>query len=384
MKRSLFVIALLAILLLNSCSKNDINDDWYNRVVVIYFAANNNLSSYAENNIESLSEGYLPEEDSDDILLVYSHTENNLPVLLRMYKDQSGTVVQDVVSNYEEQNSTTPEVLESVLDKVKVIFPAKEYGLILWSHGTGWLPADYYENSNQYGVQFPDPYAHMVKSFGYEDGVEMDIKDISDAIPYHLSFIIFDCCLMGGVEVAYEIKDKCDYIVASPAEILATGFPYDTIIEPLFENKADLEEVCERYYDFYNSQSGVYKSATIALYNTAKLDALASVCRKIFAANREKLATLQTNSIQGYFRLNKHWFYDLEDFVSQIASLEDLDQFNNSLSQVVTEKFYTPIFLDLTISNSSGISTYVPSNGSTYLDNYYKGYKWNTATQMIK
>ncbi|MDD3034156.1 MAG: clostripain-related cysteine peptidase [Bacteroidales bacterium] len=384
MKRSLFLFTLFALVILHSCSKNDLTDDGYNRVVIVYFAANNNLSSYAESNIESLSEGYLPEEDSDDILLVYSHTEKNLPVLLRMYKDQSGTVVQDVVSNYEEQNSTTPEVLESVLDKVKAIFPAKEYGLILWSHGTGWLPEDYYENSNQYGVQFPDPYAHMVKSFGYEDGVEMDIKDLCNAIPYHLSFVIFDCCLMGGIEVAYEIKDKCDYIVASPAEILATGFPYDRIIEPLFAKKADLEEVCERYYDFYNSQSGVYRSATIALYNTSKLDALAAVCRKIFAANREQIATLQTNLIQGYFRLNKHWFYDLEDFVAQFASVADLDELSNSLSQVVTAKFYTPIFLDLTISNSSGISTYVPSNGSTYLDNYYKSYKWNTATQMIK
>ena len=384
MKRSLFVFTLLALLILHSCSKDDITDDGYNRVVIIYFAANNNLSSYAENNIESLSKGYIPGEESDDILLVYSHTENNLPVLLRLYKDNSGSVKQDVVSNYEQQNSTTPEVLESVLDKVKVIFPAREYGLILWSHGTGWLPEDYYENSNQYGVQFPDPYAHMVKSFGYEDGVEIDIKDLSNAIPYHLSFIIFDCCLMGGIEVAYEIKDKCDYIVASPAEILATGFPYDKVVEPLFEKKANLEEVCERYYDFYNSQSGVYRSATIALYNTEKLETLASVCRNIFAANRDKLPALPVKNIQGYFRLNKHWFYDLEDFVSQFASQEELLQFNNALSQVVTTKFYTPIFLDLTISRYSGISTYVPSNGNAYLDNYYKGYKWNTATQMLK
>lgn len=384
MKRSLFAFTILALLILHSCSKNDTPDSGYDRVVVIYFAANNNLSSYAETNIKSLSGGYLPDEESDDILLVYSHTEKNLPVLLRMYKDKSGSVKQDVVANYTEQNSTTPQVLESVLNKIKVIFPAKEYGLVLWSHGTGWLPEDYYENSSQYGVQFPDPYANIVKSFGYEGGVEMDIKDLSNAIPYHFSFIIFDCCLMGGIEVAYEFKDKCDYIVASPAEILATGFPYDRIIEPLFETNADLEEVCESYYDFYNSQSGVYKSGTVALYKTAKLDALASVCRTIFSAHRDKLATLPVKNIQGFFRLNKHWFYDLADFMSQFASQEELAEFNNALAEVVKEKYSTAIFLDLTISRYSGISTYVPSNGSTYLDNYYKGYKWNTATQMIK
>ncbi len=86
----------------------------------------------------------------------------------------------------------------------------------------------------------------------------------------------------GGIEVAYEFKDKCDFIVASPAEILATGFPYDRVIEPLFDNNADLEEVCKRYYDYYNSQSGVYKSGTIALYNTSKLDAWL-LCAKLFS-----------------------------------------------------------------------------------------------------
>ncbi|MCK9628149.1 MAG: clostripain-related cysteine peptidase [Bacteroidales bacterium] len=384
MKRSFFAFTLLAVIILYSCTKVDKPDNGYNRVVVIYFAANNNLSSYAEDNIKGISQGYLPDENSDDILLIYSHTAKNLPVLLRMYKDKSGSVKQDVVSNYTGQNSTTPQVLESLLDKIKVIFPAKEYGLVLWSHGTGWLPEGYYDNSTQYGVSFPDPYADLVKSFGYEDGVEMDVKDLCNSIPYHLSFIVFDCCLMGGIEVAYEFKDKCDFIVASPAEILATGFPYDRVIEPLFDNNADLEEVCKRYYDYYNSQSGVYKSGTIALYNTSKLDALASVCKTIFSSHRDQMATLSAKNIQGYFRLNKHWFYDLADFVSQFATQEELVQFNKAISDVVTEKYSTAIFLDLTISRYSGISTYLQSNGSSYLDDYYKGYQWNIATQMIK
>ncbi len=97
-------------------------------------------------------------------------------------------------------------MLESLLDKIKVIFPAKEYGLVLWSHGTGWLPEGYYDNSTQYGVSFPDPYADLVKSFGYEDGVEMDVKDLCNSIPYHLSFIVFDCCLMVGLKSLTSLK----------------------------------------------------------------------------------------------------------------------------------------------------------------------------------
>jgi len=387
MKRSLMsAMAVLSIIIfaLTSCSKDDSADLGYNRVVLLYFAANNNLSTYASNNITSLEDGFLPEEDSEDILLVYSHLYGEDPVLLRFYKDNSGTAHQDVVANYPEQNSTTPEVLEAVLNKIGIIFPAKEYGVILWSHGTGWLPDGYYENPGQYGVNFPDPYAGIVKSFGDESGIEMDIKDLNEAIPYHLSFLIFDCCLMGGIEVAYEVKDKCDYIIASPAEILATGFPYDQIMEPIFERKADLNEVCQRYYDFYNAQSGIYKSATVALYKSDKLDELAVACKTIFENSRTAISNLNVSKVQGYYRLNKHWFYDLTDFVSQVASASELAIFNTAINDAVIGKWTTPSFLDFTISDYSGISTYVQSNGTTYLDSYYKGYKWNIATEMIK
>ncbi|MBP9019754.1 MAG: hypothetical protein KBG04_08055 [Bacteroidales bacterium] len=386
MKRILVVATALLITIavaITSCSK-DGSESGYNRIILVYLAANNNLSNYASDNVSNLLKGYLPKENSNDVLLVYSHLMDHTPVLLRIYRDDNGVPQQDIVANYDNQNSTTPQVLNSVLKKIKIIFPAKEYGLILWSHGTGWLPQNYYDNPEMFGVFMPDPYSDIVKSFGFESGVEMDIKEMAASIPYHFSFIIFDCCLMGGVEVAYEVKNKCDYIIASPAEVLATGFPYDVIMEPLFRSKADLEEVCQRYFDFYDSQNGVYKSATIALYRSDKFDELAAVCKSIFATNREKLNSLQVTGIQRYFRLNKHWFYDIGDFISRIASQQELLQFNDALSKVVIKKLTTPTFLDFTINSYSGLSTYIQSNGSSFLDSYYKGYKWNIATEMVK
>jgi len=190
---------------------------------------------------------------------------------------------------------------------------------------------------------------------------------------------------MGGIETAYEFKEKCDYIIASPAEILATGFPYDLIMEPLFTKSApDLEEACQLYYDFYNSQQGIYKSATIALYESDKMESLAKVCKTIFSNNRSKLESLDASTVQRYFRLNKHWFYDLSDMVKKIASAAEYEEFKLALNKAVLFKLSTSSFLDLSINSYSGISTYIQTSGSTYLDNFYKGYKWNTATEMVK
>jgi hypothetical protein len=67
----------------------------------------------------------------------------------------------------------------------------------------------------------------------------MELADFANAIPYKLDFIIFDACFMGSVEVCYELKDKAEYIVASPTEILSPGFVYSSMMQHLFKPKAD-------------------------------------------------------------------------------------------------------------------------------------------------
>lgn len=377
-----FVLGLFTIL--SSCIKNNTDDPEYRRVVVLYLAANNNLSSYASNNIVSLKEGYLPGEDSKDIVLIYSHLSGSNPKLLRLYKDDSGKVQEDVVANFDSQNSATPQVLENLLNKVKIIFPAEEYGLILWSHASGWLPQGYYSSPTGFNAYMPDPYAGIVKSFGEDSGIEMEITDLKDAIPYHLSFIIFDCCFMGGIETAYELKDKCDYIVASPTEILATGFPYDQVMKPLFESTADLNETCQIFYDYYNGMSGANKSATIAIYQTDKLQQVAAASKIIFNNNRSKIATLNMSQVQKYFRLDKHWFYDLSDLMESIAMPSEFTNFKSALDNAVIAKWSTDNFIDIKINSFSGISTYIQNPTNSYLDNFYKGYQWNRDSEMIK
>ncbi|MFA5850379.1 MAG: clostripain-related cysteine peptidase [Bacteroidales bacterium] len=383
-RRITFIFAIGLFSIIASCSKDNDGNPEFRRVVILYFAANNNLSSYAASNIENLKQGFLPEEESRNILLVYSHLSGSLPKLLRLYKDEAGKIHEDVVANYESQNSATPGVLKDMLNKVKIIFPAEEYGLILWSHGTGWLPKGYYGNPGGFNVFMPDPYANLVKSFAEDNGVEMEITELKAAIPYSLSFIIFDCCFMGGIETIYELKDKCEYIVASPTEILATGFPYNQIIRPLFENTADLTEACQLYFDYYNNMDGVYRSATISIYQTNKLQKVAEACKTIFNNNRSKIAALSMSTIQPYYRMDRHWFHDMGDFIESIATPAEYATFKVAFDEAVVAKWTTPYFIDIKIDSYSGVSTYIQNPANTYLDNFYKGYKWNIQTEMIK
>ncbi len=377
------VLVTAALVLLSSCEKNPFSNDDYRKVVILYMAANNNLSSYAEQNIATLKGGFIPDKNSKDILIVYAHIAGNIPKLTRLFKNSDGSVTEDPVAVYEDHNSANGDVLKAVLNKVKTIFPAKEYGLILWSHATGWLPQGYY-NSTFQGTWFEDPYAGMVKSFGEDRGVEMEIKELKSALPFHFNFIIFDCCFMGGIESVYELKDKATYIIASPTEILANGFPYRDIMSPLFQTKSNLEEACRLFYEYYNAQSGVHKSATIALYKTENLRQLATVAKGIFNNHRDKIQTLDMGKIQPYFRLNKRWFWDLGNLIEEIATPTEYLTFRTALENVVVAKWTTEYFIDIKINKFSGISTYIQNPSNSFLDTFYKGFDWNFDSEMIK
>lgn len=386
--RKLFnYIALLSISLLLVVSCNgERGEKEGGRALLLYMAANNDLSPYAQRNLNSIKEGYLPNKGSRDVLLIYYHTDKGAPQLIRVYEEK-GEAVEEMVVQFPNQSSVASSSLKEALLHMEALYPNREYGAILWSHGTGWLPEGYYHSGVMAGDALPhmaplfeeDPYKHMVKSFGLESKKEMEIMDLVAALPYHLSFIIFDACLMGGVEVAYQLRGRCDYIVASPTEILVEGFPYHSIMEPLFASgKANLERVVELYYHLYQNQSGLYQSGTIALVKTEHFNELAAAVAPLFERYDINLVDISSNSLQPYFRdAKRNWFWDLGSVVEAVATEEEIATFKRALDRVVIAKYHTDRFLNISIENFSGLSCYVPIPSQPKLNNFYSKFDWS-------
>ena len=50
----------------------------------------------------------------------------------------------------------------------------------------------------------------------------MEIDDLAKGLPDDLfDFILFDACYMASVECTYELRNKAEYILASPTETMA-------------------------------------------------------------------------------------------------------------------------------------------------------------------
>lgn len=423
-KSILAIFILSPLLFFISCDPEELPHKISN-CLLIYMSAENSLSYYVEEDLNELKQGFIPDYfengKSGDVLLIYINTiaskeDNGKPKLYRLSKEKTGDINQELIQEYEEHNSNNDSVMNSVLTYAANLFPAERNGLIFWSHGTGWLPSRYY--SNPYSINSKgkivqsavifDPYASLVRSFGdYEQEIgtkkEMEITDLAAALPIRYSLILFDACFMGGIEVAYQLKNKTDYLISSSAEIMAGGFPYQYMGELFFKTKTGaktggLEELCKRFYDYYNEQG---LGATISLIKSSALPELAEACLNIFLTRRIMIPDLERDSIQGFFRNDRHYFYDLGDFISRIALPDQYSVYEKAMNTAVICKYATehfginPYQTIFDIKKFSGLSTYIqeyeydleeninkPSN--KVLDDFYKSLDWNKAVQMIR
>ncbi len=389
-------------------------------MLLLYSAAFNNLASYLNDDIKDLTNGWVPDSDRE-VLLVYTHSTSRPgayhkptnPYLIRLYRDQSNSVIADTIKTYPTSTiSSSATQLREVLSLVRERYISESYGMIFSSHASGYLPVGYYSNPEGYvftenartrrqGMQgatsapyideIYDPSLPAVKSLGQDVvgnlSYEMDLRDFADAIPMHLDYILFDACLMGGIEVAYELRDKCSRIGFSQAEVLAEGLDYKTLTRHLLEKEQpDPMAVCEDYFNQYDSQTGVYRSATISFVDCTQLEQLAGLCKGLLAKYRDGLADINPNTVQRFYRFGKHWFYDLESILSEAGiSDSELSSLHESLNKAVLYKAATPEFIgDFKIKTFSGFSMYLPCHGSSELDKYYRTLEWNKATALVE
>lgn len=398
------------------------------RVVLMYQAGYNSLSDCLRDDLNDVINGWLPNGGmKDNVLLVYTHQPardgqynvKTTPYLLRLSAGAGGNARIDTLVTYPKSSiSSSAEQLNKVLTYVVDNFPAKSYGMTFASHSTGYLPAGFYGRSDSYVYKlkragamgsrpsqpgpvpyyepYQDPSLPRVRSIGQDQqgttggyvSYEIDIRDFAEAIPVKLDFILFDACLMGGAEVAYELREKCHRLGFSQAEVLAEGLDYTRITPHLLGgSEADLESICNDYFIHYDSQTDPFsRSATISLIDCSRLEPLAQTCREIFSNNRNGLASITPYRVQRYYRSGHHWFYDLESIIMNAgASDDEMAALHEALDNCVLYKGHTPEFMcEFEIKTFSGFSMYLPCNGNKELDKYYRTLKWNQATGLVE
>ena len=397
-------LTLLSLTVLSACDKRDGNPDFsperYDNVLVFYAPAYNNLSSDISRNLKTIMANPLPMKSSGKALVMVAHNSVNdsdyttptEPVIVRISSDWGGQAVLDTLKRFtSKDNILDKDIMKSAFSFISENFKSEHYGIVFSSHGTGWLPEDYYRRPltqkkgepklKSFGAKYEGSPSHLTASH------EILIQDLAEAIPIHCDYIIFDACLMGGVETAYELRKVTDKIGFSQAEVLSSGFDYKALTRDLINNWSP-EDFCRSYFELYDKQSGSNRSATISVVDCSRLDDLAIICNRMFERYRTDIALVDHSKVQGFFTSDKHWFYDLEDILVKAGMSEaDHQAVSSAIDACILYKACTEEILNqVRINSFCGLSSYLPFPGkkeSTYLNTFYKTLAWNKATGFV-
>lgn len=383
------------------------------QVMILYSAGFNSLCAALEDDVNDMKSGYLPLVGSmSKAVLVYSrrlsetgrYTDRTPSYLIRLSSDGWGKVISDTLKTWPETDeAVSASTMTDVLETVKGLYPHASYGMVFSSHGSGWLPSGYYSTgkitagtAGLQAVPYIDPNSDgsmpRVKSIGIDNitsrnTYEMEIETFAQALPMKFDYIIIDACLMGCVEVAYALKDKCDKLVFSQAEVLEDGLcDYTTLTQRVLRPVVpDLYNLCEDSYRHYKNQDDpIYRSLTISMIDCTRLDGLAESCKSLFSKYRNQISLVNAANVQGYFRSRKHWFYDLTDILRQSGVPEaDMADYNKAMSDCVLYNAATDTFINFDIRTHCGLSMYLPADGNSELDEFYKTLSWNKASGLV-
>lgn len=374
------LLLLLLLVLLVSCKGEEdepVADSTTERTVLVWLAGDNNLSSEVPRKISALAQGYLAAKQPDTRLLIYADRRNDYPQLIEI----TGKGELKILATYPAHNSASPETLNRMLTEMMATAPARSYGLILFSHATGWLPTGALEHPTDYFEA-----KSLSRSIFDDNGDQMSIQDFAKALPCAFDYITFENCFTAGIEVAYELRNKADRILVSSAEILSPGFEeiYFSSLGLLMQPDADLNSFAQKYFEYRNAMSGNHRSATVSVINTYAVGALADLARSIESST----VPIPEEDLQFMQRFNRHnytLFFDLAEYLEMRAPDRETE-ISAAISNAVEYAANTATFMPgssyngFHIDRHCGLTTYIPQSRFPELNEEYYKTEWYKAT----
>lgn len=405
--KNIFLVALiLPLLALSSCKKEEKQpSEAATPHTLIYYFTGTQLSLHFYNNIAAAEVAVRRDvlKDSRIVCFFQSSDRRKAEVIELVYNND--LCERKVLATYELPAIMDAEQLTYYLNEIMTLAPAESYGLVMAGHATGWVPVNSDPQSSSIlsgGKRITHYISHDEFWKKQDSGVEtrffgekysqtaanaFNIPDLAKGLSntgVYFDYILFDACLMANVESLYDLRNTARYIIASPCEIMAAGFPYTDIVPLLMKDGGrshDLAGVCKAFYEHYeNSKS--YRSGSVALIDCTQLDALASAVKAVNAAKKRSYDIANIQTFEG--RLD-HVFFDLGDYIEQMCDdSKALRQFQQQMNKTIITKYTLPVFWsnigvagEYPIRTFSGLTTSAPS--VLYRDDYAKT-TWYKAT----
>ncbi|MHA1432656.1 MAG: clostripain-related cysteine peptidase [Candidatus Heimdallarchaeota archaeon] len=357
----------------NVISTNDItyNKTW---TYMLYLDADNDIEGDAIRDFEWLEEAGGSDENISIVVLLdripgYDETHGGWAGsrIYNITADVSSlTIDSQLMVDLGEVDMASTTTLTNFITYCFDNFPAENYILDLWNHGHA-----------AYGVIDDETSgSHFIVN-----DVQTAINNALAVSTEEIDIISMDACNMMTLEVAWELRDLCNYFIAS--EDGTNGYPYNSIIQGLkMDPNINPSSFCELMVDAY----GVYYQYTmitcLSVINQTKLLELPGFFNSFVS---ELISTLELGNYSYLLALSRdlaYAFYDGSwvDFVSLIENIlfffdrpalnlvsEDLLEF---LNQLIISNWQHNGYT----GNANGITIFMPVGtvASELIETYYQ------------
>lgn len=342
---------------------------------ILFYLGGQSLGGYFKQNIREISQAVDRYVLYDSRILIFvqpnvsPYTHPSLILECSFDYDTQASRI-DTLRRYNDVVSTRSGDIARILGEMADLAPARRYGLVLGSHGGGWLPAAY-RIIDDFGANAESPFASGVapnllhktpgadatRWFGEDEGEVGEIAAWAEGIAASgvgFDYAIFDACFMSNIESLYDLRHIAPRIVASPCEIMARGIPYHLTLASLLTEEGrsyDLTAFAEQFHDYYLHTTDTRRSGCLAVTRTDELETLAVAMREF---NRTITAEPAPFDLQTYEDLHdkktneaKPLFFDLRQYIElceadEAARASLLAQFDRTFP--VEGRFHTPSF----------------------------------------
>jgi hypothetical protein len=183
--------------------------------VLYYGAGDNNLDSYITQDVAHMEQ--VGTDPATNIVVQLDHSKGTASRFL-LQKDvvPNEKIDSPVLQELGDVNMGDPKQLQNFIEWGIKKYPAENYVLLVASHGKGWKGVC--RDGEAGWMEIPQ--------------MQQALQSARETTGEKLALIGFDACLMASTEVAYQLRNEANFMVASQEVEGQNGWPYNLVLDP--------------------------------------------------------------------------------------------------------------------------------------------------------
>ena len=364
-------------------------------------AADNDLSNYAKVDLQELEIGcndndnikilVLIDQDSDGDTRLYKIKHDLYPWTIVSERLSDSTFLNISATGNDELDMSNPNTLSNFIKFCQANYPSENYALILWNHGGGWrnrMPATIKSNNidslkkyvtanKALPIYIKNKNTTPLKAVCWDDTTgynqSLTMSEVKQAVSgKNLTIIGFDACLMGMAEVAYQLKDCAQYMIASEETEPGNGWAYHLFLESFRNTEQRAVDFGKAVIDTYIEDN--YDGVTLSLIDLSKIDNLANAINtlssSLISGNKNQITAGRHKTLS----FGVPHFVDLCHLAQNLSTFDGATNVINALKEAVVYHKYLDDSGDYGFANSHGLSIYFPLSNNPLKGSYDEEY----------